>query len=187
MNTCRTCSTFSEKGGSCQALDYFPNATIAEYGEILERDNDERVKKIKMEIHARGPVAATINATPLHNFLGGRAFDDEEASRASTHIVSIVGWGVDDGKEHWIIRNSWGTYWGEGGFFRVATGKNILGVEAGVAWATPATWTEKNVPCTEDGQSCGGEVNALYNDKKKIMTFEGREYVDPSVYIYAKE
>lgn len=118
-----------EKGGSCQPLDYFPNATIAEYGEIIEHDNAERVKKIKMEVHARGPVSATINATPLHDFLGGKVFDDEGASHLPTHVVSIVGWGNDDGKEYWIIRNSWGAYWGEKGFFRVLTGKNILGVE----------------------------------------------------------
>ena len=34
MNTCRTCSTFSDMGGFCSALDTFPNASIAEYGVI---------------------------------------------------------------------------------------------------------------------------------------------------------
>ena len=58
----------------------------------------------------------------------------------------------------------------------------------GVAWATPGSWTDRNVPCTEDGKTCGGEVNELYHDHgKKIMKFEGEEYVDPSVYLFAEE
>jgi len=87
-----------------------------------------------MEVYARGPVAANINAQPLRNFMGGKVFDDDAASRETSHVVSIVGWGVENndeerGKEYWILRNSWGSYWAEGGFLRVATGKNILGVE----------------------------------------------------------
>mmetsp|Transcript_3793 Transcript_3793/g.9694 ORF Transcript_3793/g.9694 Transcript_3793/m.9694 type:complete len:354 (+) Transcript_3793:81-1142(+) len=185
INTCRTCSTFTDKGGACKALNYYPNATVAEYGEIIEHDNAERVKKIKMEVHARGPVSASINGLPLRDFMGGKVFDDEGASHSPDHVVSIVGWGVEDEKEHWIIRNSWGTYWGEGGFFRVATGSNLLGVEARVAWATPGSWTEKNVPCSEDGKTCGGEVNGLYGNTK--MRYEGEEYVDPSIYLVAKQ
>jgi len=185
MNTCRTCSTFSDNGGKCVALDFYPNATVAEYGQIIEHhDNALRVSKIKAEIHARGPVSASVNASPLHNFQGGEVFDDDSAKGLSNHVVSITGWGVNnDGKEFWHVRNSWGQYWGESGFFRVATGKNMLNIEGGVAWATPGQWTSHNVPCDEDGASCGGVTNG----RKKKMTFVGEEYVDPSVYLSAKE
>eukprot|EP00584_Thalassiosira_punctigera_P020838 CAMPEP_0172572806 /NCGR_PEP_ID=MMETSP1067-20121228/135869_1 /TAXON_ID=265564 ORGANISM="Thalassiosira punctigera, Strain Tpunct2005C2" /NCGR_SAMPLE_ID=MMETSP1067 /ASSEMBLY_ACC=CAM_ASM_000444 /LENGTH=332 /DNA_ID=CAMNT_0013365397 /DNA_START=87 /DNA_END=1082 /DNA_ORIENTATION=+ len=114
MNTCRTCNTFSENGGDCVALGYYPNATVAEYGEIEHHDDAERVRMIKAEIHARGPVSASIHANPLVNFMGGVVFDDSNAGRWPNHVVSIVGWGVEDGGEYWIVRNSWGTYWGEG-------------------------------------------------------------------------
>lgn len=35
------------------------------------------------------------------------------------HELAVVGWGKDDDGEYWIGRNSWGTYWGEDGFFRI--------------------------------------------------------------------
>ena len=69
-------------------------------------------------------------------------------------------------------------YWGEGGFFRVKAGKNILGIEDGVAWVTPGAWTTKNVACSEDGKTCGGVKN---------HGGESQEYVDPSLYLLAKE
>mmetsp|Transcript_40935 Transcript_40935/g.92141 ORF Transcript_40935/g.92141 Transcript_40935/m.92141 type:complete len:334 (+) Transcript_40935:138-1139(+) len=37
LNTCRTCSTFKASGGVCAEVDFFPNATIAEYGEVTHR------------------------------------------------------------------------------------------------------------------------------------------------------
>ena len=36
---------------------------------------------------------------------------------AGNHFVLLIGW--DDAQDAWICKNSWGTAWGEGGFFRI--------------------------------------------------------------------
>jgi len=50
----RTCDTFAGMGGACSEIDYFPNATIAEYG-LIEMD-DNVVTNIMTEIFVRGYV-----------------------------------------------------------------------------------------------------------------------------------
>jgi cathepsin X len=110
INTCRTCSTFSEMGGFCSEIDVFPNATVAEYGVVPNDPN-----KLMAEIYRRGPVACGVNANEIVNYEGG-IVDLPNASREVDHIVSIVGWGTDkkSGDKFWIVRNSWGVYWVRG-------------------------------------------------------------------------
>jgi cathepsin X len=176
-NICRTCDTFGGLGGKCTEIDYFPNATVAEYGMI-----DQDIDQIMLEIYTRGPVAATINAEPIVEYQGG-VFDDTSFSQETNHIVSIIGWGVDEesGKKHWIVRNSWGHYWGEMGFIRVEMGKNILGIEGEVAWATPGSWTEMNFPCAENGINCNGSSGKSGKGKNDGAMF----YKDPSMDVEA--
>merc|ERR1711862_333370 len=151
INTCRTCNTFSSFGGQCVEIDEYPNATISEYG-TYSLDVDA----IKAEIFTRGPVAAGVNAEPLVAYEGGVYTDNNPEDQDINHIVSIVGWGVDEStqKQHWIVRNSWGEYWGEMGYCRIQMGDNILGIEGEIPWATPYDWTERNYPCYEDGSNC---------------------------------
>lgn len=173
-NTCRTCDTFAGMGGSCSEIDIFPNVTVAEYGEI-----SMDAHKIMAEIYARGPVAATINAEPIVGYRGG-VFHDETAGKGTNHIVSIVGWGTQKNKhgkekrKFWIIRNSWGQYWGEMGYIRVEMGKNILGIESAIAWATPGSWTVENFPCDEDGKNCGGGAESYVDPSKDVAAVKRR-------------
>ncbi|GKY94583.1 hypothetical protein MPSEU_000423900 [Mayamaea pseudoterrestris] len=152
-NVCRTCDTFAGMGGACVEIDMFPNATVAEYGMIDYDDN--AVHRIMTEIFVRGPVAATINAEPIVGYKGG-VFTDDSHSQRTNHIVSIVGWetNLKTGTMAWVVRNSWGQYWGEMGMMRIEAGKNLLGIEGEVAWATPGTFTVHNFPCSEDGKNC---------------------------------
>jgi len=40
------------------------------------------------------------------------------------------------------------------GYLRLEPGKNLLGIESGVALATPGAFTVHNFPCLEDGKNC---------------------------------
>jgi hypothetical protein len=64
-----------------------------------------------------------------------------------------------------------GQYWGNMGFFNIVMGKNALGIEMEIAWATPGAFTIENFPCNEDGSNCqtdGSGMQALvYEDPSK--------------------
>jgi len=95
------------------------------------------------EIHQRGPIACGI-AVPqsLEDYTGG-IYNDTTGDLNIVHDISVVGYGVENGTKYWTVRNSWGTHWGEQGFFRVVRGTNNLAIETDCAWATPLdTWTK---------------------------------------------
>ncbi len=37
----------------------------------------------------------------------------------TNHVVALVGWDDNGGDGYWILRNSWGDAWGEGGYMRI--------------------------------------------------------------------
>lgn len=159
INVARTCSTFVANGGKCVGLSSYPNATVAEYGQVQGADD------MMAEIFKRGPIACGIDAAEIEDYAGG-IFDNPNAGKEIDHIISVTGWGFDakTNKRYWNVRNSWGQYWGEMGYIRVAMGGNQLGLEADCAWATPGSWTEVNKACNEDGSNCLATSTAYYRD-----------------------
>ena len=154
MNVARTCSTFSSMGGKCVGLESgkVPRATVSSFGSVSGAD------AMKAEIYARGSIACGIDADPVLQYKGG-VFDDNSAPKEVNHVISVIGWGKSSsgpskGKQYWIIRNSWGEYWGEMGYMRLAMGENQIGIESQCAWAVPGDFTTKNYPCGEDGTDC---------------------------------
>jgi hypothetical protein len=73
-------------------------------------------------------------------FVPGGIITDATQYDGITHVVALVGWGTEaeTGLDYWAVRNSFGTYWGEQGFYRVQRGINAFNMETGVCeWATP--------------------------------------------------
>lgn len=161
QNIARTCGTFGEP---CVGLDHYPNATISDYGSI------SGMSAMQKEIFNRGPIACGIDAGPLRDYTTGIA---KGLSILQDHVISVVGWGTDPEEgTYWIIRNSWGEFWGENGYARVKTGWRSLAVEESCVWAVPEAFTapeKKNqFPCHEDGKNC------LAEEKKVESTKQGK-------------
>ena len=66
----------------------------------------------------------------------GGIFEQVKLVPLLNHEIAVVGWGEENGTEYWIGRNSWGTYWGESGFFRIRMHKHNLGIELECTWGT---------------------------------------------------
>jgi len=83
------------------------------------------------EILARGPITCGIAVDDEFCFKYTKGvWHDKNNSSDIDHDVEVLGWGEDvDGTKYWLIRNSWGTYWGENGFFKIVRGVNMMHLE----------------------------------------------------------
>lgn len=133
LGNCKVCT----KEGGCKKVEKFKNYYVGEYGSV------NGAERMKAEIYARGPIGCNLYSTPkFHNYTGG--VYEEVIPWRINHAISIAGWGYDkeSGKNYWIGRNSWGTYWGEQGWFRLAMGAGSLGVETQCSWGVPELRSE---------------------------------------------
>jgi hypothetical protein len=78
---------------------------------------------------AQQPVSIAIEAdkSAFQLYKSG-VLDSTTCGTQLDHGVLLVGYGTDSGKDYWKVKNSWGATWGEGGYIRMARGKNMCGV-----------------------------------------------------------
>lgn len=95
---------------------------------------------IKDALCQRGPLATTVAVTPAFQGYSSGVFN-EQSDIPINHAVTIVGW--DDADNAWIVKNSWGTGWGEKGYIRIHYDSNKIGVlTAWVAARKPVQLTD---------------------------------------------
>lgn len=82
--------------------------------------------QIKKELLANGPVQTGFIV--YEDFMHYRSgiYEHNHGSQLGGHAVKIIGWGEEEGKEYWIVQNSWGEQWGENGYFRIKMGECFM-------------------------------------------------------------
>jgi len=128
MNICRQCNS---KG--CWAVEDPPLWYVEEHGQVYGE------RQMMAEIVARGPIGCTIAWPTFADEYTGGILNDTTGARGFDHDVEVAGYGsTADGVPYWIVRNSFGVYWGEQGWFRIVRGVDNLGIESQeCSWATP--------------------------------------------------
>lgn len=115
-----------------RCLHYFALAGVA-------KDNGSELH-IRYDIYKWGPVSTSFAVYP--DFYTFNAKTDiykwnGKNSQVGGHAVEIVGWGTENNVDYWIIKNSWGTDWGDNGYFRMVRGINNCEIEENVISGVP--------------------------------------------------
>jgi len=117
-------------------------STCAGYVDIPSGDEDA----LKEAVATAGPVSVAIDVTEERFMLyKDGVFVDETCSNEEdslNHGVLVVGYaGSSDNQEgkstgdYWIVKNSWGTTWGEKGYIRMARNKkNMCGIATAASY-----------------------------------------------------
>jgi cathepsin L len=111
-NTCQT---------TCQDV-----ATISSFVDVTSGDENALMQAVNI-----GPVSVAIEADQeCFQFYSGGVLSDTSCGMQLDHGVLAVGYGTDatTNQPYWIVKNSWGTSWGESGYVRLIRGQNECGI-----------------------------------------------------------
>jgi len=120
-------------------------ATISSWNQISSDASGEQA--IFDALAKVGPIVIALDATPMQSY--SRGIDNpsncEDSPYSINHAVTIVGYGTENGVDFWKIKNSWGSSWGENGYYRIVRGKNKCALATDAVHSVAATQTEAAV------------------------------------------
>ncbi|RNA25732.1 cathepsin L1-like [Brachionus plicatilis] len=98
---------------------------------------DENHDALKQAVALLGPVSVSINSEDGFQSYKSGIYDGIDAGRLEcsindiNHAVTVVGYGTDKttNTDYWLIKNTWGSDWGESGYVRMLRTKdNLCGI-----------------------------------------------------------
>ena len=101
----------------------------------VDPQNVSAVDELKRALVMYGPVVATLNLDSCIRLYGGGIYNEEQVADGPYHMILIAGW--DDERGAWLIKNSYGPKWGEGGYGWIKYRSNNIGKWAAWVMADP--------------------------------------------------
>lgn len=107
---------------------------IVEEAEWISKDpKSMTLDGMRALLVSKGPITISIYSYDEFGFYGGGVDLLESCNPNSGHAMVLVGDGIEDGLEYWLIRNSHGDSWGSNGHWKLAKSTNNCITELGYA------------------------------------------------------
>jgi len=111
------CYPYTATDGSCaKACADRSTYKVSNWGYVASTDPE--VATLKAALVTYGPLVTTMMVYSDFMYYSSGVYAYTSGSLEGGHAVILVGY--DDGGQYFIVKNSWGTGWGESGYFRIA-------------------------------------------------------------------
>jgi len=92
-------------------------------GTQIPKGNEARLQEAVATV---GPVSVCIDASHMsfQTYKSGVYHETSCSTTSLDHAVLVVGYGVEAGKDYWLVKNSWNTNWGEAGYIKMQRNSN---------------------------------------------------------------
>lgn len=117
----------------CPHKSMFSHVQVGNWKVIERRNHPHSEDQFEWLLHAYGPIAVGVDSTQWDDYRGG-TFKHTMCTNDIDHAVTIVGYTTNT----WIVKNSWGTDWGDEGYIYLERGHNTCGVAEYVTYVTDA-------------------------------------------------
>ncbi|CAN6371878.1 unnamed protein product [Urochloa humidicola] len=109
-----------------------PAATIGSFKRLPRGDEVALAMAV-----AKQPVSVAIDVSSreFQSYAGGVITGDKCKTHIN-HAVTVVGYGVEDGTPYWLIKNSWGKFWGDKGYLKLEMGVDACGIAQFASYPT---------------------------------------------------
>ncbi len=120
---------YGSSRGNCGKCSNPPIKKILNFESILSLNNGgtaDYVNKMKRALIQNGALILSFAVYDDFYTYSEGIYQHTSNKLVGFHAVAIVGYGSSNGIDYWIAKNSWGTYWGENGFFKIAVNDSSI-------------------------------------------------------------
>lgn len=117
-------------------LPHLPHYGVGSYRTVSlhSQSQTERIRLVQDLVRRQGPLLVSMTLfEDLDRYRGGVYRYDGHSPLVAGHILLIVGWNYEsDGRLYWIVKNSWGSGWGDRGYGGIGLDEAGIATEYGI-------------------------------------------------------